>query len=97
MTICIAYHAGIPIILSCPVVPGINDTEQHMKYIRALNEKHPNLKGIELLPYHDIGNNKRTSSGAERTLADLNTTPPEVYGKWLRQLKKIGFVKAKIG
>ena len=93
----LAYHEGIPIILRCPVVPGINDTEQHFRLISALNEKYPNLKGIELLPYHDVGNNKRTSIGTDRTLADLNTTLPEVSDYWLSQLKKLGCVKAKIG
>jgi pyruvate formate lyase activating enzyme len=93
----IAYHAGIPIILRCPVIPGINDTEQHFRDIRALDEKYPNLKGIELLPYHDTGNHKRTSIGNEMTLPGLNTTPPEVSGEWLKQLKKLGCEKATIG
>jgi glycyl-radical enzyme activating protein len=93
----LAYHAGIPIILRCPVIPGINDTEEHFRQIRALDKNYPDLKGIELLPYHDVGNNKRTSIGSERTLADLNTTPPEVSGKWLKQLKEMGCSKARIG
>jgi pyruvate formate lyase activating enzyme len=92
----IAYHAGIPIILRCPVIPGINDTEQHFRYIRALDEKYPNLKGIEILPYHDTGNHKRTSIGNEITLPGLSTTPPEVSGEWLIQLKKLGCEKAII-
>jgi len=93
----IAYREGIPIILRCPVVPGINDTAQHFKAIKALDEKYPNLKGIELLPYHDIGNNKRTSIGAEMTLEGLITTPAEVSVKWLSQLKELGCGKAIIG
>ena len=93
----IAYNSGIPIILRCPVVQGVNDTEQHFRSIRALDEKYPNLKGIELLPYHDIGNSKRTSIGAERTLEDLNTTSPEIAAQWLVQLEKLGCGKAKIG
>lgn len=93
----LAYHAGIPIILRCPIVPGINDTEQHFRLICALDEKYPNLKGIELLPYHDVGNNKRTSIGTYRTLENLNTTPPEVAAKWLQQLKILGCGKAIIG
>jgi len=93
----IAYNSGIPIILRCPVIPGINDTIQHFRSIRAMDEKYPNLKGIELLPYHNIGNNKRISIGTEETLADLNTTPPEVTAQWLVQLEKLGCGKAKIG
>jgi hypothetical protein len=62
-----------------------------------LDKKYPNLKGIELLPYHNIGNNKRTSIGTRETLAELSTTTPEVYLKWLVQLKELGCVKATIG
>jgi pyruvate formate lyase activating enzyme len=93
----IAYHTGIPIILRCPVIPGVNDTVQHFRHIRDLDLQYPNLNGIELLPYHSTGNNKRTSIGAEETLANLKTTTPEVSGKWLAQLKELGCTKAIIG
>jgi pyruvate formate lyase activating enzyme len=93
----VAYQHGIPIILRCIVVPGINDTDQHFKGIIALNEKYPNLKGIEILPYHTMGNNKRTSIGVDETLTHLKTVPPEVSGKWIEKLKESGCNKAKIG
>jgi pyruvate formate lyase activating enzyme len=93
----LAYNSGIPIILRCPVIPGINDTAHHINSIRALDKKYPNLKGIELLPYHNIGNNKRTSIGTEETLPDLNTTTPEVAAQWLDLLEGAGCRKAKIG
>jgi glycyl-radical enzyme activating protein len=93
----LAYLGGIPIILRCPIVPGINDTGQHFRSIRALDEKYPNLKGIELLPYHDIGNNKRTSIGTGRTLANLGTTTSELAAVWLNRLKELGCWKAIIG
>lgn len=93
----IAYHQGVPIILRCPVIPGMNDTDQHFKGICALNEKYPNIKGIEILPYHTMGNNKRTSIGVEETLTHLKTVPPEVSGKWIEQMKNLGCKKAKIG
>lgn len=92
-----AYLYGIPIILRCIIVPGINDTDQHLKGISALNVKYPNLKGIEILPYHTMGNNKRTSIGVEETLMHLQTVPPEVSSKWIERLKELGCDKAKIG
>ena len=93
----VAYRHGIPIILRCIVVPGINDTDLHFKGICALDAKYPNLKGIEILPYHTLGNNKRTSIGFDETLTDLETVPPEVADRWIRQLKEFGCEKAKIG
>jgi pyruvate formate lyase activating enzyme len=93
----VVYQHGIPIILRCIVIPGINDTDQHFMGISALNEKYPNLKGIEILPYHTMGNNKRISIGIEETLSHLPTVPPEVSVKWIEKLKNYGCHKAKIG
>jgi glycyl-radical enzyme activating protein len=91
-----AYNTGTDIVVRCPIIPGINDTEEHFKGIRSLDIKYPKLKGIELLPYHSIGNNKRTSLGVETTLAKMQTTSPEMAGKWLDQLKKLKCEKVKI-
>ncbi len=93
----LAYKHGTPIILRCIIVPGINDTDVHFKGICDLNEKYPDLQGIEILPYHTMGNSKRTSIGIDETLTHLNTVPPETAEKWIAQLKKMGCEKAKIG
>lgn len=93
----VAYQHGVPIILRCVVVPGINDTDTHFKGICDLNVKYPDLKGIEILPYHTMGNNKRTSIGVEETLTHLNTVPPEIAEKWIARLKEMGCEKVKIG
>jgi glycyl-radical enzyme activating protein len=92
-----AYQAGTPIILRCPIIPSINDTAEHFQAIYDLEKKYPGLQGIEILPYHDMGNNKRTSIGVEKTLADLKSTPPDTSAEWLQQLKKLGCEKVKIG
>ena len=44
----VAYKYGIPIILRCIIVPGINDNDEHFMGICDLNTKYPNLKGIEI-------------------------------------------------
>jgi pyruvate formate lyase activating enzyme len=93
----VAYKHGIPIILRCIIVPGINDTDEHFRGICTLDAKYPNLKGIEILPYHNMGNNKRTSIGADETLTHLETVSPETAEKWIARLKKMGCEKAKIG
>jgi glycyl-radical enzyme activating protein len=92
-----AYRTGIPIILRCPIIPTVNDTPEHFQAIFNLEKKYPALGGIEILPYHDMGNNKRTSIGIERTLPELKTTPPEVSAEWLQQLRDLGCEKVKIG
>ena len=76
-----AYLSGIAIILRCPIIPGINDTDEHFKGIRHLDTIYPNLLGIEILPYHDMGNNKRTSIGENLTLPNLKTTALGNFGR----------------
>jgi pyruvate formate lyase activating enzyme len=93
----LAYRNGIPIILRCIIVPGINDTEVHFKGICDLNEKYPDLKGIEILPYHTMGNSKRTSIGIDETLTHLDSVPPETASQWIEKLKEMGCSKVKIG
>jgi pyruvate formate lyase activating enzyme len=57
------YHNDASIILRCPIIPGINDNEAHLHSIAYLKTKYPNLKGIEILPYHSMGRNKANQVG----------------------------------
>jgi pyruvate formate lyase activating enzyme len=93
----LAYHTSIPIILRCPIIPGLNDNVKHFRGIRDLDEKYPLLEGIELLPYHAMGNSKRTSLGIEQTLPDLKTVSTKTTDEWLKQMKSLRCEKARIG
>jgi pyruvate formate lyase activating enzyme len=92
-----AYHYGTAIILRCPVIPGINDNDLHFKGISELDKKYPDLKSIELMPYHTMGNSKRISIGLDETLTGLKTVTPEMAEKWIEQLRTFGCLKAKTG
>ena len=48
---------GAQIILRCPIVPGVNDTEEHEKKLRVFESSH-DLQRVERLQYHAIGNAK---------------------------------------
>jgi pyruvate formate lyase activating enzyme len=92
-----AYRYGTSIILRCPVIPEINDNDWHFNAIAEISEKYPKLAGIELLPYHDMGNSKRISIGRNETLTELKTVLPEVSQQWIEQLRMLGCTKAVIG
>jgi len=57
------YTAGANITLRCPLVPGINDTDQHLAGIAAMAKRYPRLTGIEIMPYHPMGNEKARRTG----------------------------------
>lgn len=93
----LASRAGTAITLRCPIIPGVNDNDDHFLGIRFLDTRYPLLRGIELLPYHAMGNNKRPAIGAPVTFPDLGTTPPDVAQGWLRRLRELGCTKATLG
>lgn len=67
------------------VVPNITDSEAHIKglggYIKAI----PNVKRVELLPYHTLGMEKYSVMGVDYPLKD---TPPMCKEK-TKQLQKL--------
>ena len=57
-------HAeGAEIVLRCPVIPGVNDTEEHFRGIARLTEELPRIRRVDLLPYHSLGSGKRAQLG----------------------------------
>ncbi|MDI1249431.1 MAG: glycyl-radical enzyme activating protein [Lacunisphaera sp.] len=92
-----AYQLGKAIILRCPIIPGLNDTTDHFRGIRALDQKYPRLRGIELMPYHDFGNSKRPSIGLAETPLDLRVPGETEPNRWLEALAELGCAKVRIG
>jgi pyruvate formate lyase activating enzyme len=91
------YQAGKPVVLRCPIIPGVNDTHEHFCRIKDLSKNYPNLVGIEILPYHDMGNSKRTSIGRPATLTGIRSALPETAQDWVNKLSGLGCEKARIG
>ena len=44
--------------LRCPIIPGLNDIDEHFAGISLVAESIPNLDGVDLMPYHDTGRYK---------------------------------------
>ena len=49
---------GRQIVLRLPVIPGINDNEEHFQAIGKLADKLQNVLYLEVLPYHPLGLSK---------------------------------------
>lgn len=49
---------GVRSILRCPIIPTVNDTEEHFAGIGALAAQMKNLLRIEIEPYHSLGIHK---------------------------------------
>lgn len=54
---------GKPVVLRCPIIPGINDTLEHADAVAALAERHECVRSVELEPYHAMGVDKSRRLG----------------------------------
>jgi pyruvate formate lyase activating enzyme len=88
---------GARVRLRCPLVPGVNDTLDHLRGIAALAERHPQLEAVDLLPYHHLGNDKYLRYGMENPLPGLSTTGEDLKQGWLDALQALGCAKVKMG
>ncbi|MDO9541643.1 MAG: glycyl-radical enzyme activating protein [Kiritimatiellia bacterium] len=50
--------AGAGIILRCPLIPGCNDDDEHLKKIAVIANKLRHVKEITIQPYHPLGRDK---------------------------------------
>lgn len=51
------------IILRCPIIPGINTTDEHYMAIGDLTNKYKRILKVNLMPYHSIGVGKYEKLG----------------------------------
>lgn len=91
------YTAGAKIRLRCPMVPGVNDSPEHLRHIATLVSKMPHLDGIDIMPYHNFGRDKATRVGMPA--ADLPDRPAsdEQVNDWLAWLNTLGCNNVSIG
>ena len=90
------YDKGASIILRCPLIPGINDSEEHLQGIALMSDKYPLLKGIELLPYHHMGKGKYKELGREYSLEEIENTSDEQKKKWIGFFEDLGCKNVKL-
>lgn len=77
-----------PVILRCPIIPGVNDTEEHFSQIRALQKEFPNIQQAEIMAYHDIGKGKWSEIGLSYQLGDIRTVPAAQKEIWEKQIRR---------
>jgi pyruvate formate lyase activating enzyme len=69
-------RAGARVILRCPIIPGLNDRDDHFRGIAELAAKYPAIEGVELLPYHKLAAAKTGRLGL-----NAHTIYPQVSGE----------------
>ena len=77
------YNSGASIILRCPLIPGINDNENHLNGIKNIIRKYPQLKSVEIMPYHNMGRDKANRVGMEYKLSHIKNAEDSDKQRWI--------------
>jgi pyruvate formate lyase activating enzyme len=84
-------HAqGARMALRCPLVPGVNDSPEHLAAIAAIARRYPQLESVDVLPYHALGRDKAGRLGLENPLAGLESAAEATIAGWLEELHRLG-------
>ncbi len=87
---------GIPIQLRCPIIPSVNDNAAHFKAIATLHNELLQVIGVQLMPYHMLGQGKAERYGLQ--LAQQAFCPPtaETVKSWNETLQRMLIKKDNI-
>lgn len=77
---------GCKIILRCPIIPTLNDTEEHLEGIASVANSLKNILQIDVEPYHPLGMGKAESLGKAYPLAGLTFPSNETVDAWIAQI-----------
>jgi pyruvate formate lyase activating enzyme len=82
--------AGARIWLRCPLIPGVNDSPEHLAAIAALARRCASIEAVDVLPYHALGRDKAERLGLENPLAGLASAGDAAVARWLDELNRLG-------
>ena len=81
-------RAGVPIVLRLPIIPGKNDREEHFAAVMTLARSLACCRGVEVMPYHKLGEHKYEQLGRPYPCAGTQEPEKSRVELW-RQLTKL--------
>lgn len=91
----------VPVILRLPLIPGVNDDDDHLQAAAKIIEKYPNIIRGEVMAYHNLGEAKAENIGIAECLGIVRyngkSAGKEQREKWLEKLRSFGAKNIKLG
>ena len=85
------HDRGVELLLRLPMVPGYNASEADFLALAALANELPNCQGVEIMPYHRLGEGKLERLGADGTYRAVAESPEaETVNGWIDRLTELG-------
>ena len=75
-------RAGAAVLLRCPVIPGLNDREDHFAAVADLANHLRHLVEVQVLPYHPLGTSKSQRLGRDNPLAEIPRPEEDQVRAW---------------
>jgi pyruvate formate lyase activating enzyme len=86
-------EAGARIVLRLPLVPGVNDGDEHLRGIASLLERYPGIERAEIMPYHRLGVAKAEQAGMANPGVDQPNATAADEERWLKRLHDLGAMR----
>jgi pyruvate formate lyase activating enzyme len=90
-------NAGANIILRCPIIPGLNDRDEHFEAIANTANRMKNIIEINVMPYHPMGSSKSKRIGRKYLLSDISFPKDGQVDEWVEKIKQKTDVYVKKG
>jgi len=81
-------ETGKPLIIRVPVIPTVNDTVEQIEAIAKFVQSFKNLKLLELLPFHRLGEGKYRALGLDYPASHLKTPSKTKMQKLVEAAKR---------
>ena len=79
---------GAKIVLRLPLIPGYNDTEEHLNGTANLINQNKNITSVEILPYHPLGISKVKDLDRKNNQALTVIPDKELLDKVLSEIRE---------
>jgi len=75
-------ETGIELVLRCPIIPGVNDRDEHFHAIGAMADTLKNVSRVEIEPYHPLGQSKSQRIGKTHLFTESIIPDKETVKLW---------------
>jgi pyruvate formate lyase activating enzyme len=89
-------QAGANLTLRCPIIPGVNDNEEHFRELSRLWKSLATAPVMEILPHHRMGEAKRERIGKTSAGAPFPQADPHSAQGWAERLRTLGVTRVEL-
>lgn len=93
--------SGADVILRIPLIPGVNDDQEHLKAVAELIRDNPNIRRGEVMAYHNLGAAKAEQVGIDAEAGIRRYSGPsateEQKAEWMERFCRLGVERIRLG